>query len=138
MDTVREFGFDTGKIKAFSGYYTDTAKLRASSLLLCNSPVKSGTKATFNVPSAKSERNKLGKRRATKKASAIILAPRKRAIRISRTKPTNLLMAVPPLTVAILFNKLMFSTIYLKKMRCKQKKFLLFDKNNVIISTFVT
>ena len=57
----------------------------------------------FKVPSANKLLKRLGKRSATKKASAIMVAPKKRAIKISRTKPATREMAVHPPTVAIDF-----------------------------------
>ena len=61
---------------------------------------KSGTKAALKAPSAKIRRNMLGKRKATKKASAAGPVPRTGAISTSRRKPRTRLPAVQPLTVA--------------------------------------
>ena len=55
----------------------------------------------MKVPSAKSRLNVLGSRKATKKASAYIEAPKKKAIKISLIYPKNLLIKVKKLnTVA--------------------------------------
>ncbi len=57
-------------------------------------PAKSGTKAALKAPSAKRLRNRLGSRSATKNASATGPAPRKFAVRTSRTKPITRLTRV--------------------------------------------
>ena len=62
--------------------------------------VYSGTKAELKAPSAKSRRKRLGKRKATKKASATGPVPRAAAMKMSRTKPRRRLVAVAPPTVA--------------------------------------
>src|SRR3546814_2473688 len=54
----------------------------------------SGTKAALKAPSAKRRRNRLGSRKAAKKASATGLAQTALAIRMSRTKPRMRLMPV--------------------------------------------
>lgn len=78
------------------------AKTRADDLPFCFKILeKIGTKETFKVPSAKRLRNKFGKRKATKKASAHIVAPKNQAINISRPKPIIRLSIVNPLTVAM-------------------------------------
>ena len=72
-----------------------SAKRRASS-----SPslswvlVKSGTKAEAKAPSAKRRRKRLGRRWATKKASATGPVPSAAAMNMSRTKPRTRLVAV--------------------------------------------
>ena len=60
----------------------------------------SGTNAELKAPSANSRRNRLGKRKATKKASATAPVPSTAAIRMSRTKPRARLTMVRPPTVA--------------------------------------
>jgi hypothetical protein len=56
-----------------------------------------------NEPSPTNRRHRLGIRKATKKASAAIPAPKKLAITISRKKPKIRLSKVPvPMTVAAL------------------------------------
>src|SRR5690625_3725243 len=72
------------------------ASLPSSSSLAANS----GTKAALNAPSAKRRRKRLGKRKATKKASATGPVPRTEAIRMSRMKPRTRLTAVSDPTVA--------------------------------------
>ena len=78
-----------------------SAKARAASL---PSPSRrlanSGTKAELKAPSPNSRRNRLGKRNATKKASATAPVPSTAAIRMSRTKPNTRLTMVRPPTVA--------------------------------------
>ena len=64
-------------------------------------PTKIGTNAAEKAPSANSERNRFGKRNATKKASATGPAPSSAASSISRTKPRTRLTAVSPPIVAI-------------------------------------
>src|SRR5215213_3863040 len=61
---------------------------------------KSGTKAELNAPSAKSERKRLGKRKATTKACATRPVPTTLAIKMSRKKPKTRLMSVIEPTVA--------------------------------------
>jgi len=60
-----------------------------------------GTNAAEKAPSAKRERNRFGRRSATKKASAMKPAPRKAATRTSRTNPKTRLTAVNPPMVTI-------------------------------------
>ena len=60
---------------------------------------KSGTNAELNAPSANSARNRLGKRKETKKASATQPVPMTAASSTSRTKPKTRLAAVSPPTV---------------------------------------
>ena len=78
-----------------------SAKARAASL---PSPSRrlanSGTKAELKAPSPNRRRNRLGKRKATKNASATAPEPSVAAIRISRTKPNTRLSMVSPPTVA--------------------------------------
>ena len=62
---------------------TSLAKLIPLVLLSEFSLVKLGINAELNVPSAKSRLNVLGNLKATKKASAYMVAPKKIAIRIS-------------------------------------------------------
>ena len=57
-------------------------------------PANKGTKAALKAPSAKSVRNRFGRRRATKKASLVAPAPSAEAVRISRTKPSTRLTMV--------------------------------------------
>ena len=80
---------------------TSMAKARA---LASPSPstrlAKSGTKALLKAPSANSARNRLGKRCATKKASAIGPVPSVKAINWSRRKPSTRLTSVRLPTVA--------------------------------------
>ena len=66
-----------------------------------------GTKAVVKAPSAKRERNKFGNLKDTKKASAIIPAPKKFAKTMSRKKPVNRERSVKPPKVAIDLNKFM-------------------------------
>ena len=58
-----------------------------------------GTKAMLNAPSAKKRRNMLGSEKAMRKASATGPAPRKAAMRMSRTKPRTRLTIVHVPTV---------------------------------------
>src|SRR4051812_31810488 len=67
----------------------------------------SGRKAAVKAPSANSERNRLGSRNATKKASASGPAPRMRVISVSRMKPATRDTMVMPPTVAMARAKLM-------------------------------
>ncbi len=60
----------------------------------------SGTKAELNAPSANRRRKRLGKRNATKNASATGPVPSAAAMNMSRTKPSTRLDAVAPPTVA--------------------------------------
>ena len=60
---------------------------------------KSGTNAELNAPSAKSARNRLGKRNDTKKASATQPVPITAANSTSRANPKTRLTAVNPPTV---------------------------------------
>src|SRR5215207_1409175 len=62
--------------------------------------ITSGTKAELNAPSAKSERKRLGKRKATTKACATRPVPTTLAIKMSRKKPKTRLMSVIEPTVA--------------------------------------
>jgi hypothetical protein len=78
------------------------AFLRFSQASLCESI---GTKAVVNAPSANKERNKFGSLNETKKASAIIPAPKKLAKIISRKKPVMRDNKVKPPKVAIALNK---------------------------------
>ena len=55
--------------------------------------------AALNVPSAKRRLNVLGSLNATKKASAYIEAPKKKAIKISLIYPKNLLIKVKKLNI---------------------------------------
>ncbi len=59
-----------------------------------------GTKAELKAPSPNRRRNRLGKRKATKKASATAPVPSTAAIRMSRAKPSTRLTMVKPPTVA--------------------------------------
>ena len=59
-----------------------------------------GMNPALNAPSANRRRKKLGNLNATKKASATGLAPKIAAIKMSRTKPSNLLVIVKNPTVA--------------------------------------
>ena len=63
-----------------------------------------GMKAELNAPSAKRRRNRFGKRKATKKASATGPEPRLAAINISLTKPNARLASVATPTVAKFFS----------------------------------
>ena len=72
------------------------ASLPSPSSFLANS----GTNAELKAPSPNSRRNRLGKRNATKKASATAPVPSTAAIRMSRTKPNTRLTMVRPPTVA--------------------------------------
>ena len=67
-----------------------------------------GTNAEVKAPSANRLRNKLGSLNATKKASAIMPAPKKLAKIMSRIKPVILLTIVKPPKVAIDLNKDIF------------------------------
>ena len=67
-----------------------------------------GTKAVVKAPSAKSERNKLGNLKATKKASETNPAPKKLAKIISRKNPVMRDKSVKPPKVAIDLNKFIF------------------------------
>ena len=60
-----------------------------------------GTNAALNAPSANNLRKTLGNCSATKNASVTWPAPRRPAIRISRTNPSTRLPMVQPPTVAI-------------------------------------
>ena len=60
---------------------------------------KAGTKAALKAPSPNRRRNRLGRRLATKNASATGPAPARAAIRISRRKPRRRLAMVQPPTV---------------------------------------
>src|SRR5574340_1522027 len=59
-----------------------------------------GTKAWEKAPSANIRRSRLGRRKATKKASVASPAPKVRAMTKSRTKPRMRDSRVMPLTVA--------------------------------------
>ena len=65
-------------------------------------PEKAGTKAALKAPSPNRRRNRLGRRRATKKASATGPVPSIAAIIMSRTKPSRRLAMVQPPTVRTL------------------------------------
>ena len=79
--------------------------------------VKSGTKAEAKPPSAKMRRKRLGRRWATKKASATGPAPRAAAMKMSRMKPRTRLVAVAPPTVAKFFRSDMGSAA-----RCRARR----------------
>ena len=87
---------EDAKIKAF---------LRFSAVNFCESI---GTNAVVKAPSAKSERNRLGSLKATKKASAAIPAPKKLAKTISRRNPVKRDNNVKPPNVAMALNKFIF------------------------------
>ena len=73
---------------------TSLANLFDLDLFLTNSEVQLGTKAELKVPSAKSLLKVFGILKATKKASAKKLVPRKIAIKTSLKYPSNLLIIV--------------------------------------------
>src|SRR5690606_3428094 len=74
----------------------------------CSSaPENIGTKAVLKAPSANSRRNRLGKRKAAKKASAAGAVPSTAAISASRTKPATRLISVSEPTETKLRNRLM-------------------------------
>src|SRR5579884_2833080 len=78
-----------------------SAKSRAACLpLSAKAPAASGTKAALNAPSANRLRNRLGRRWATKNASATGPAPRIAAVNTSRMKPKTRLNRVNEPTVA--------------------------------------
>jgi hypothetical protein len=64
-----------------------------------------GTKACENAPSANNRRSRLGMRKATKKASVSMPAPKIRAIITSRTKPRTRDIKVMLLTAAKALSK---------------------------------
>ena len=64
-----------------------------------------GTNAEVNAPSANRLRNKLGNLKATKKASATMPAPKKRAKTMSRMNPVMRLKSVKLPKVAMDLNK---------------------------------
>jgi hypothetical protein len=63
-------------------------------------PANMGTKAALNAPSPNRRRNRLGRRKATKNASATTPVPSTAAIIMSRAKPSTRLTMVSPPTVA--------------------------------------
>src|SRR5437762_6554691 len=69
----------------------------AEFLFFCSA--RTGTKACEKAPSANRRRSRLGRRKATKKASVAIPAPKARAMKKSRAKPRMRLTNVRPLTV---------------------------------------
>src|SRR4051812_11248336 len=71
----------------------------------CSRWLNRGTKPAEKAPSPNSRRNVLGKRKATKKASAAALAPITRAISISRAKPATRLTMVRPPIVPVAFQR---------------------------------
>ena len=77
-----------------------SAKSRAATRpSVASSPAKLGTKAALNAPSPNRRRNRLGRRSATKNASATGPAPSRAAISMSRAKPSRRLARVQPPTV---------------------------------------
>ncbi|OPZ59737.1 MAG: hypothetical protein BWY87_00852 [Deltaproteobacteria bacterium ADurb.Bin510] len=86
---------------------TAWAKLKAFLRPSCSlTSLKTGTKATLTAPSAMKRLSRLGRRKATKKASARPLAPRIQAVTMSRTRPSMRLTAVRPPTVSAFLPKL--------------------------------
>ena len=78
-----------------------SAKMRADSRPSVSSFLaNSGTKAELKAPSPNRRRNRLGKRKATKNASATVPLPSVAAMRMSRRKPKTRLRNVRPPTVA--------------------------------------
>ena len=69
--------------------------------LFVSSPANKGTNAALNAPSANNLRKTLGNCRATKKTSETMLAPKRRAIKISLKQPNTRLAIVPPPMVAM-------------------------------------
>ena len=71
--------------------------------------LNNGTNTAANAPSAKSARNRLGKRHAIRKASDARPAPTKRAINMSRTRPKTRLTKVSPPMVMLFRTRLICS-----------------------------
>jgi len=90
---------------------TTLANTKASSFdLFCRYSVKTGIKATENEPSAKILLKRLGIRKATKNASAVIPEPKKLAIRMSLANPRILLkkVKIPTMPAALVTSSFSF------------------------------